>query len=105
MSVYKLRQLATFRSRLRGCLGRSKLGDAEVLHLIPCRAIHTIGLRFPLTIIFLDRQHRVLRFIAYLPPRRIAFHPAAYSVIELSPGRIHSEKEAEVLVRQLFQAP
>ena len=102
MQGYRVQRLATFRDRLRGCLGRNILGDADVLHLIPCRAIHTIGLGFPLTIIFLDRQHQVLRVIASLPPWRIAFHLAAYSVMELSTGRIHNEEEARELVRQLL---
>lgn len=74
-----------FFSRLAGVWER-KLGPHEGLWLVPCRAVHTLGLRQPLDVVFLDRQGRILRYVLQLPPNRWAWHVAAHSVVELPGG-------------------
>ncbi|MEZ5075114.1 MAG: DUF192 domain-containing protein [Solirubrobacterales bacterium] len=52
--------------------------------LIPrCRSIHTLAMRFPLEVVFLDEAGRELRRIAALPPGRAAFEGRAAAVLEL----------------------
>jgi uncharacterized membrane protein (UPF0127 family) len=46
-------------ARRRGLLGRDHLDGAIVLR--PCRWIHTIGMRFPLDIAFLDDDGMVVK--------------------------------------------
>lgn len=75
-----------FRARLRGWLGRATPEAGEALWLYPCRAVHTLGMRFPIDVLFLDAQGRVLRVIHRLPPWRVSLHWAARSVVELPPG-------------------
>jgi hypothetical protein len=50
-----------------------------------CRSVHSFGMRFPLTIFFLDRHGQELGDPVLLPPRRICGHPEAHSVVELTP--------------------
>ena len=45
---------ATRATRRRGLLGRESLGATEGLLLTPCKAVHTIGMRFPIDLIFID---------------------------------------------------
>jgi hypothetical protein len=70
-------------SRNRGLLGRTALVDTALV-LAPCNAIHTFFMKFPIDVIFVDRQGRVVRLIASLPPWRIAIAPGAFATIELS---------------------
>lgn len=75
-------------SRLRGLLGRPPLRpDAEeALLLSPCGAVHTLGMRYALDIIFLDKSGRVLDCHAALPPGRMRGCRGAWRTVELSSG-------------------
>ncbi|HEY8215578.1 MAG TPA: DUF192 domain-containing protein [Acidimicrobiia bacterium] len=78
-------ELATSRAaRRRGLLGRDRADEAMVLW--PCRQVHTIGMRFPLDVVWCDRAGRVLR-VATVPPRRVS-RPVLRSrfVIEAAAG-------------------
>lgn len=46
-------------SRRRGLLGRDGLQGALVLR--PCRWIHTIGMRFPIDVAYLDERGEVIK--------------------------------------------
>lgn len=53
-------EIATDRkARRRGLLGRDGLEGAMLIS--PARWVHTVGMRFPLDIAFIDRDNRVLR--------------------------------------------
>ncbi len=49
----------TFRSRLRGLLGRDGLDGAILLR--PARSVHTLGMRFPIDVAFCDGDLNVLQ--------------------------------------------
>jgi uncharacterized protein len=51
----------TFRTRLRGTLGRDHLDGALLLR--PARSVHTVGLRFPLDVAYCDDELRVVRIV------------------------------------------
>ncbi|MBM3667960.1 MAG: DUF192 domain-containing protein [Actinobacteria bacterium] len=57
--------------------------------LIPrCGSVHTVGMRFELDLLFLDRAGRVLELRRSLGPGRLARCRGAAAVLELpSPGR------------------
>ena len=59
-------------TRLRGLRGRMRLRSDEGLWVVPSRGIHTIGLLFPIDVIYLDSQMRVVHIIENLGPLRIA---------------------------------
>lgn len=55
--------------------------------LIPrCSCVHTIGMRFALDLVFLDRDGRVLAVRRSVPPRRLAWQRGAHAVLELPQG-------------------
>lgn len=56
------------------------------LLLAPCRSVHTFGMRFPLDLIWLDREGRVVRVDARVPPRRLRSCRRARSVLEVGGG-------------------
>jgi uncharacterized protein len=70
-------------SRLLGLalLRRERAGPGL---LIPgCRSIHTIGMRFPIDLIFLDATGSVLELHRGVPPGRFIRCAAAMAVLEL----------------------
>ncbi|MGI5879201.1 MAG: DUF192 domain-containing protein [Syntrophomonadaceae bacterium] len=76
-----------FGSRLKGLLGKKNMGNWGALILVPCDMVHTIGMRFNIDIIFIDRGGEVLKIIKNLKPNRIAPRvPAGWAVIEMTGG-------------------
>jgi uncharacterized membrane protein (UPF0127 family) len=71
-------------ARRTGLLGRDRLDGALLLQ--PCRAVHTLGMRFPLDVAWCDRDLVVLR-VARLPRHRLS-RPVwrASAVIEAEAG-------------------
>jgi hypothetical protein len=80
----KVRKADNFLTRLVGLLKRTNLGPEEALWLIPSKGIHTIGMKFPIDVVFLDRRNVVLGIISGLVPYRIsAVSLRGHSVLEL----------------------
>jgi len=80
----ELRVASGFFSRLIGLLGRRSLPDEQGLLIAPCDSIHTIGMRFPIDVVFLDRRGQVLRVVEALKPWRVILPvKRAAQVIEL----------------------
>lgn len=83
-------------SRLKGLLGKRELKSNEGLWLVPCQGIHTIGLLFPIDVIYLDAEYRVVHLIEHLKPFRItSLRRSCHSVLEV-PLRTIFESETEV---------
>jgi uncharacterized membrane protein (UPF0127 family) len=75
--------------RFKGLLGRRGLEPGEGLWLKPCRAVHMLGMRFPLDVAFLDHEGNVVAAYPNLGPgTRTAWHPRADSALELPAGTL-----------------
>ena len=88
-SVARQVAMATnFLDRFRGLLAHKQLDDEEGLLLRPGGNVHTIGMRFPLDLVFLDAQMRINKIARGVPPWRISRSPRQTScVLELTSGR------------------
>ncbi len=76
-------------SRLVGLLGQSRLEPGEGLLLRGDQAIHTLGLRFSIDVVYLDCHGRVLRSIERLAPQRLGpFLRESRDVLELPAGTL-----------------
>jgi uncharacterized membrane protein (UPF0127 family) len=77
--------------RVRGFLGRGRPADGEGILLSPCRAVHMIGIGFPLDVVFIDREGVVQAVYPSLRPGRMTrFHRSAEYALELPAGTIAS---------------
>jgi uncharacterized protein len=82
----------SFRDRSRGLLGRSQLGADEGMlfeadRFIPLMWIHTLFMRFPIDIIFLGSDDRVIKIEASLKPWRLSsIVIGARKALELTAG-------------------
>jgi hypothetical protein len=73
--------------RARGLLGRRALPVGAGLVLEPCAWIHSVGMAFPIDVVHLDADGRVLRVVADLRPWRLGpFVWGSRVVIELPAG-------------------
>ncbi len=77
-------------SRRKGLLGRDHLPLGEGLWIVPCESIHTIGMQFPIDLIYLDRKHRVKKIRRNVLPWRVSVCLFAHSVIELPVGTVRA---------------
>ncbi len=72
-----------WRQRACGLLFREKLLPGQALWIHQCRAVHTVGMRYSLSVFFLDAQGKIIRVVRSLPPRSFAACRRAKSVIEM----------------------
>ena len=83
----------TIFTRLKGFIGRFKLGCDEGIWLVPSRGVHTLGVLVPLDLIYLDENYRVIHLVEYFPTFRIApLRTQAESVLELPTHTIYSSQ-------------
>jgi hypothetical protein len=73
-----------FISRLRGLQGRPALQPGEGLWLMPCQQVHMFGMRFPISVWFLDKSGKICDIVNEIKPYRISQRrKEAVSVLEL----------------------
>jgi len=78
-------------SRLLGLLGRASLPRNEGLLLTPCTSIHTFFMRFAIDVLYLNRNHVVVKVVQALRPFRLsACLRGGHSVLELPAGVIEA---------------
>jgi uncharacterized membrane protein (UPF0127 family) len=77
----------SFFSRLRGLLGRDRLPAREGLLLSPAGSVHTFFMRFPIDVVFLDKQLVVQRVVPDVARSRLVSHRGARRVLELPAGQ------------------
>lgn len=87
----------TWQLRLRGLLGKMALKSDQGIWLQPCCAIHTIGMSYPISVHFLDKNYQIVRSLPCVNPMRFAVCWRASSVIEMqsvSPDQLDQQIEA-----------
>jgi hypothetical protein len=80
-------------TRLRGLLGLSSsdFRNGSGLWIVPCHGVHTLGMGFPIDVIYLDASMKVIHLQSGLGPWRFApIRSQAASVLEL-PCRMVAE--------------
>lgn len=75
--------------RSKGLLGRDGLEPGGALWIVPCEAVHTFWMRFPLDLIYLNKSHRIVKVRRNVGPWRISACLRAHSVIEFAAGAVH----------------
>jgi len=69
----QLRVADTHWRRLVGLLGTSKqeFQSGAGLWIVPCHGVHTLAMRYPIDVLYLDRDNRVLRMEQGVRPWRV----------------------------------
>jgi len=76
-------------TRMWGLLGRRNLSAGGGLWITPSSGVHTLGMKFPIDVVGLDRNRRVVKlWHALVPYRLTSVSLRTASVIELAAGKI-----------------
>lgn len=67
----KVKTAFSFAERLVGLICTADFRTGMGLLLAPCSSIHTWFMRYPIDVIFLDRDNRVLKVAHSVPPFRL----------------------------------
>jgi uncharacterized protein len=79
--------------RLVGLLGKRSLAAGCGLFIVPSQAIHTVGMAFPIDVIFVDKNYCVLGVRSAVRPFRITrVFWKAHGVLELPVGTINASR-------------
>jgi len=76
--------------RNKGLLGRDQLTPGEGLWIIPCSAVHTFWMRFPIDLVYLDSKKRIRKLRSAVPAWRLSVCLTAQSVLELPAGTLRN---------------
>lgn len=72
--------------RMKGLLGRSELLGTEGFWIEPCNSVHTLFMRYPIDVLFLDRNGVVIKIMHELMPWKFSGALHARVALELREG-------------------
>jgi uncharacterized protein len=73
-------------ARMRGLLGRNGLEPGSGMLIDAAPSVHMFFMRFPIDVVFLDRDRKVVRVVHTLKPWRVAGARRAVAALELPSG-------------------
>ncbi len=95
----------TWEKRRKGFLGRTSILPGEGMLLTPCFAIHMVGMKFALDVVFLDRDLRVVGIDKHVKPGTLnSSCRKAHSTLELPPGTVAAKRIEKGDVLQVLRA-
>lgn len=86
---FEVIEAKSFLMRLIGLLGTKKIDAKKVLFIKHCTGIHTIGMKYPIDVVFLDKNDKVSRLYESLKQNRMTrIRMKDHGVLEFPPGTI-----------------
>jgi uncharacterized membrane protein (UPF0127 family) len=76
----------TSAKRRTGLLKHQRLEPGAGLWIAPCESVHTFFMKFPIDLVYLDRNKCVCKVRHAVPPWRLSACLRAYSILELPAG-------------------
>lgn len=83
-----VKKTTRFHERLFGLLFRRRLQHDEALFIVPCKSVHTIGMRYSIDLIYLDKDMQIIKLVKNLKPFRFSACHSAYGVIETATNKL-----------------
>jgi hypothetical protein len=82
--------------RMKGLLGKKSLGALEAMVIKPCNSVHTFFMRFPIDVLFVNKNGKVIRGIVSMPSFRLSpIYLTSQFVVELPAGTIQATNTTE----------
>ncbi|OQW49910.1 MAG: hypothetical protein A4S09_11730 [Proteobacteria bacterium SG_bin7] len=76
---------STIVQRVIGLLGKSEFTEGKALWIQRCTSIHTFFMRFPIDVVFVDKELKVCKVVQNIKPFRLAnSYFCGHSVFEFS---------------------
>lgn len=77
-----------FFTRLKGLLGTRLLESGKGLIIRPCNSIHTVGMKYAIDVLFMDKYDQVLKIAMFMPAGKFSICRNSSYVVELPAGVI-----------------
>ena len=85
--AWRVRRAEGWLERTVGFLPRASIAPEEGIWFEGCHAVHTIGMRTALDVVFLDKENRVVKVEENVTPQKIYVGARnAHTVAEFGPG-------------------
>ena len=98
--VDQLMPAYSFGKRLKGLMFKRGLQPGVGVHIKPCQSIHTFFMKFPIDVIYIDKNMTIVGLEHSLPPGKLGGRfKNAHSVIEVTAGHISGRS---ILVGQVL---
>ena len=78
----------TFYRRLKGLLGTTALPHGEGFIIKPCSSVHTFGMKYSIDVLFVDKNHKIIKKNENMRPGQVSMAFGSSYVIELPAGTI-----------------
>lgn len=78
----------TFLSRFKGLMFRQAMTDIDGMLITPCNAIHTIGMKFNIDVVFIDKENKVTSVKSRISKNSFSKDLGAKHVLELPAGKL-----------------
>ena len=62
----------TFYNRFKGLMGRKNLDEGSGMKINPCNSIHCFFMRIPIDVLFVSREHTVIKIITGMKPWKVS---------------------------------
>ncbi len=82
----RIRLAATWWTRAVGLLATPSLDDPSGLWIEPCNSVHTMGMRYPIDLVFVRPDGTVAKVVSHVGPWRMAGCRGVRSTLELRAG-------------------
>ena len=82
----------TSQKRRTGLLKFERLEPGQGLWIVPCESVHSFFMKFPIDLVYLDRNKTVRRVRKAMAPWRISVCLTAHSILELPAGTIERSR-------------
>jgi uncharacterized membrane protein (UPF0127 family) len=92
---------SSFFQKFRGLLGVKHLGEKQGIVLVGCKQVHTFWMQFPIDIVVLDKDFKIIDFVGDLKANKISpYYRRGYYIIELATNPINEKlfKEGKKVV-------
>ena len=76
----------TSEKRRVGLLKHARLDSGSGLWIVPCESVHTFFMKFPIDLVYLDKQRKVRKVRHAVPAWRLSACLTAHSILELPAG-------------------
>jgi len=76
----------TSETRRVGLLQHERLEPGSGLWIVPCESVHTFFMKFPIDLVYLDKQRKVRKVRHAVPAWRLSACLSAHSILELPAG-------------------
>lgn len=90
-----------FGTRFKGLMGEDHLPEGEGLLLLNCGAIHCCFMKFPIDVIYLDRDNKVVAVETVKPWHAGKIYHGVKNVLEVNQGEAEGISKGEDMVMEI----